>query len=117
MSEAKIIDRLREMFGIEATDTDAVFDALDRYDIANHRVIERLQSELDEARAERDAAIAAKERAEADADRLREIERCARGLVRTSDAARIHDAVVADWWSALIAALAAQHVAEREAEQ
>lgn len=37
----------------------------------------------------------------AELGRLREIERCARGVVQTSHPANIYDAVVSDWWDAL----------------
>jgi hypothetical protein len=36
-----VLDRLREMFGIEATDVEGVFDALERYDRANLRAISK----------------------------------------------------------------------------
>jgi hypothetical protein len=32
-----VLDRLREMFGIEATDVEGVFEALEKYDAAMHR--------------------------------------------------------------------------------
>lgn len=42
----RVLDRLREMFGIEATDVNAVFDALERYDRANLRTISKQHADL-----------------------------------------------------------------------
>lgn len=46
------LDRLREMFGIEATDVDGVFDALERYDRHMHQAVERETRRASEVEAE-----------------------------------------------------------------
>lgn len=46
MSNSDPIDRLREMFGIEATEPAAVWDALEKYDAHNLRTIESLRDHL-----------------------------------------------------------------------
>lgn len=51
MSET-VIDRLREMFGIEATDPEAVFAAVEAYDRRNLRIMHAQDAELARLRAD-----------------------------------------------------------------